>query len=76
MSRASDPGRAALVRYLGDCIRAELRAETLLAARQARKQAALQQLRDYTAASVKSIEDMQADARAAKRRRNVRKRAA
>lgn len=71
MSRSTDPGRAALVRYLGDCIRARQRAEALLAAREAREQAALQQIAEYQAASVKTLEQMQADARAAKRRRNV-----
>lgn len=76
MSRAVDPGRVALVRYLADCIRAELRAQELLIARRARRLAAVQQIRDFDAASVKTAEQMTADARAAKRRGNVRRRAA
>ena len=76
MSRVIDPGRVALVRYLADCIRAELRARQLLIARRARRLAAIQQIRDYDAASVKTADEMTADARAAKRRGNVRKRAA
>lgn len=72
MSRAIDPARAALIRYLGGCIRARLRAEALLAARQAREQAAVRQIAEYQAASVKTVEQMLADARMAKRRRNVR----
>ena len=72
----TDPGRAALIRYLGDCMRAELRARQLLEAREARTRAAKQQIRDWDAASVKTAEQMTADARAAKRRNGVRRRAA
>jgi hypothetical protein len=71
-----DPARSALVRYLAHCIRAEMRARQLLEVREARTRAAKQQIRDYDQQQVKTADQMLIDGRTAKRRNNVRRRAA
>jgi hypothetical protein len=72
----ADPARAALIRYLAGCIRAELRARVLLAERERRTEAAKRQLVEYDRSSVPTAEQMTASARAAKRRNGAKRRAA
>lgn len=79
----TDPGRSALIRYLGDCIRAELRAraameraELVYQLRRQRTREAEQQISDYDAGQAKTTEQMQATIRMERRRKNVRRRAA
>lgn len=73
MSRAIDPGKSALLRYLADCIRAELRARELLRLRQARVAEAERQIVEYQRQSVPTTEEMLAGARAAARRNRTRR---
>lgn len=74
MSRATDPGRASLLRYLYDCLSAERRARELLRLRQARVEAATRQIQEWDRQGVPTADEMFAGARMAKRRNSVKRR--
>lgn len=74
MSRAIDPAKSALLRYLADCIRAEQRAQALLQERQARTEQAKRQIIEYQRQQVPTADEMLARARLAARRNTTRRR--